>query len=131
MANVPAAVDIPGSAPQRPWWARVLRHFWSEHEAIKNHLTSFAIVIAGFWTYFIFTSLNQVKRAEAELAALRQEPVANIDITVSDVRLPGKAVSLWSSPPPCRTSAGARPSSISGTPRLSVSRVCPTTLFAA
>jgi len=61
---------------------------WREHEAIKNHLTSVAIIAGGIWTYLLFVSLHQVKRADAELAALRQDPVANIDISAVDAQLP-------------------------------------------
>jgi hypothetical protein len=64
------------------------RSLWREHDAIKNWITSAAIVLGGIWTSFVFTSLNEVERADAELAALRQEPVANIELTVSEIQLP-------------------------------------------
>jgi hypothetical protein len=73
--------------PQTGWFTRG----WNQHEAIKNHLTSIAIVGAGLWTGFLFASLHTVKRAEADLAALRQEPVANIDLAVDNLKLPGQS----------------------------------------
>jgi hypothetical protein len=73
---------------QQPTQPGLLRAMWGQHEAIKNHLTSIAIVLGGVWTYFLFGSLHQVKRAEAELATLRQDPVANIDLTVSSLTFP-------------------------------------------
>ncbi len=67
-----------------------LRRIFANHEALKDYLTCVALLGAGAWSLFSFSSLQQRQRADAELALLRQDPVANIDLSVSDMRVTGQ-----------------------------------------
>ena len=58
------------------------------HERVKNYIVSLAVVVGGIWTYFLFISLHQVEKAQAELANLLQYPVANIELSASELQLP-------------------------------------------
>lgn len=69
-----------------------LPRWWNQHEALKNHLTSVALLLAGAWAVYQFQSLQLSSRAEAELALLKREPVARIEVSAAPTALPGERI---------------------------------------